>query len=308
MPYPNEHAARITDPDKYDDFVRVNDEFDKGIHAIYGILDSGKLELQAIRFDASKYTADEAKKWLKDHDIDYILFEPAKGDDKMNLDHPSDLDYKDYYGGLELCSDDGEPEGSFRGYGAYFNNTDAYGDIILPGAFTDSVKRHYNGQTVKMLWQHDYTAPIGRWKTISEDDKGLYVHGQLELEVQKAREAYVLLKSKAIDGLSIGFVTEDSEPRPKAPGRKLKKLDLWEVSLVTFPANKRAKVGRVKSITTIRDLEAALRDAGFSRKDAKAIAAHGFRGLQRDAEVDVAALDALGEALLEVRKVLRKDV
>jgi HK97 family phage prohead protease len=86
MPYPNEHAARLTDPDKYERFTRTNDKFKTGIHAIWGWL-KGKSELQAIRFDAKLYTPAEAKKWLKDHDFHYILFEEAtnKKNTDMNL-------------------------------------------------------------------------------------------------------------------------------------------------------------------------------------------------------------------------------
>jgi len=76
-PYPNEHAARINNPDKYVEFARDNDEFGSGIHVIYGILEDRSSEVQSIRFDSSKFTPDEAKAWLEEHDYNYIEFEEA---------------------------------------------------------------------------------------------------------------------------------------------------------------------------------------------------------------------------------------
>ena len=137
-----------------------------------------------------------------------------------------------------------------------------------------------------MLWQHDSAEPIGVYERVSEDDIGLWLEGRLLLDVEKGHEAYVLLKNRAISGLSIGFVplAWEWETRDNKRVRVLKDVDLWEVSLVTFPANPKASVDNVKSIQTVRDAEAVLRDAGLSKSDAGAVLAACKSALQRDAE------------------------
>ena len=84
MPFPNEHAARLKDPDRYVRFRREVDKFGPGIDAIWGIPRGGKVELQAVRFDAKRYAVAEAKAWLKDNNMRPILFEPASENDEMN--------------------------------------------------------------------------------------------------------------------------------------------------------------------------------------------------------------------------------
>lgn len=171
--------------------------------------------------------------------------------------------------------------GSIEGYGAVFGNVDSYGDIILPGAFA-SVGN--NGRKVKMLWQHDPSQPIGVWDEMREDARGLYVKGRILTNVEKGRDAVALMEAGAIDGLSIGYRTKDSEW--KDGNRYLKEVELWETSIVTFPSNEMA-LASVKSIETERDLERVLIDCGLSRKAAKAIASQGkgYLGL-RDADTE----------------------
>ena len=130
-----------------------------------------------------------------------------------------------------------------EGYASYFGLTDQGRDVVAPGAYAASLARlAANGGRVKMLWQHDAAMPIGVWDQVSEDAKGLYVKGRLLAGVAKAEEAASLLKAGAIDGLSIGYrtikATKDAEGR-----RHLLELDLWEVSLVTFPMLPEARVG-----------------------------------------------------------------
>lgn len=182
--------------------------------------------------------------------------------------------------------------GTFEGYGSIFGNTDSYGDVVEPGAFKDYLAKN-KPSSVKLLWQHNTDEPIGYYEEIYEDEKGLYVKGKLLIDdIARAREAYALLKVKAINGLSIGFtiMPGGAEWDDKRKVRKLTNLSLWEISVVTFPANARAKVANTKEfagqLTTIRDFENFLRDVGgFSKADATAIASHGFvKGLQRDAE------------------------
>jgi HK97 family phage prohead protease len=114
--------------------------------------------------------------------------------------------------------------------------------VVQKGAYGGSLARLAKlGSGVKMLWQHDPTRPIGVWDEVREDGRGLWVKGRLLLEVQAAREAHVLLQAGAIDGLSIGYRTLRSE---KAAGgqRLLHEIELWEVSLVTFPMLPEARV------------------------------------------------------------------
>lgn len=128
------------------------------------------------------------------------------------------------------------------GHASLFGAEDQGGDIVQRGAYAASLARLAKaGHGVKMLWQHDPTRPIGVWDEVREDDRGLFVRGRLLLEVQAAREAHVLLEAGAIDGLSIGYRTLRAE---KAAGgqRLLHEIELWEVSLVTFPMLPQARV------------------------------------------------------------------
>lgn len=167
--------------------------------------------------------------------------------------------------------------GVFEGYGSVFGVKDSYDEIVAPGAFAESLLMHKSGGTLPaLLWQHRGSEPIGIYTDMTEDNIGLKVTGQLAMKTVRGAEAYELLKMKAISGLSIGFATrEDSYDRVTGI-RTLKKLDLWEVSLVTFPANDAARVQGVKGIEEIenlRDAERHLRDSGMSRAEAVAFIA-----------------------------------
>ena len=146
--------------------------------------------------------------------------------------------------GLEIkaLSDDGVIEG----YGSVFGNVDHGGDKVMPGAFIEGLTAGKRaGRTVNMLWNHDPSQPIGVWEDLAEDAKGLWGKGRLVMEVPKAREAHALMKAGAISGLSIGYRTKSSEPDGAV--RLLKAVELYEISLVTFPMNERARVTSVKS-------------------------------------------------------------
>ncbi len=128
------------------------------------------------------------------------------------------------------------------GYASLFGAEDKGGDVVQKGAYIGSLNRlKKSGGKVKMLWQHDPMQPIGIWDEIREDKKGLYVSGRLLTEVQTGREASALLQAGAIDGLSIGYRTVRSEKTAKG-GRLLHEIELWEVSLVTFPMLPQARV------------------------------------------------------------------
>lgn len=130
-----------------------------------------------------------------------------------------------------------------EGYASLFGDVDRGGDIVQKGAYAGSLTRlAAEDRQVKMLWQHDPAQPIGVWDTVREDGKGLYVKGRLLESVERAREAAALIAAKAIDGLSIGYRTVKATKNTKGR-RLLQELELWEVSLVTFPMLPSARVG-----------------------------------------------------------------
>lgn len=215
---------------------------------------------------------------------------------------------------FEVKFADGAEVGTFSGYGAVFGNVDSYGDVIEKGAFRETLREAKKSkQWPSMLLQHggwgldaDSLMPVGVWTEMEEDDIGLRVEGRLA-DTTRGREAHTLLKMQprpALNGLSIGYVAKAWElgTKPDEPRRRLKKIDLFEVSLVTFPANPKARVGDVKSMT-IRDFEAALRDAlGLSAADAKRIAAGGFKALSESRDETEARL-AMAAHVERIRKL-----
>jgi len=176
---------------------------------------------------------------------------------------------------------------TFEGYGSVFGVLDSYADVVAPGAFKRSLKEHKAaGRMPALLWQHDPSAPIGVYDEMREDDHGLYVKGRLS-DTQLGREAYTLLKDGALSGLSIGFNTRKSKIDNETGIRTLTDVQLWETSLVTFPANEAARITGVKTdgvLPTEREFERWLRrEGGFTEAEAKAIIAKGYRQVRREA-------------------------
>jgi HK97 family phage prohead protease len=198
---------------------------------------------------------------------------------------------------------------SFSGYGAAFNNVDSYGDVIAPGAFAQFLSDMEAGKQPwpAMLSQHgamglttEDLTPIGAWTKIAEDGKGLLMDGDLA-KTQRGSEMHTLMSMKprpAIDGLSIGYIAKKYDPRtkPEDPRRTLREIVLVETSPVTFPANRNARVGSVKSfedLNSLSEIETYLREAGgFSRNEAKALIARIKSASPRDAADDMAQLTA----------------
>ena len=132
-------------------------------------------------------------------------------------------------------------EGEFEGYASLFDVPDLGRDVVMPGAFAESLARR-GVAAIRMLWQHDPAEPIGRWLSVDEDRRGLRVRGRLNSSVGRAREIAALLREGAIDGLSIGYRVVEAD-RDRARGlRRLIRIDLWEISLVTFPMLPGARV------------------------------------------------------------------
>ncbi len=182
-------------------------------------------------------------------------------------------------------------DGTFEGYASLFNREDLGHDVIQPGAFHDTLAGR-DANAIKMLFQHNPAEPIGVWEVVREDAKGLFVKGRLTLAVAKAREVLALMRAGALDGLSIGFKAVKARRDARSGVRRLEKVDLWEISVVTFPMLPGARVQAVKQrpfagrLPSERDFERWLtRDAGLTRTEARAVLRDGMKGLQalRDA-------------------------
>ena len=176
-------------------------------------------------------------------------------------------------------------DGTFEGYASLFHRRDMSGDMVMPGAFRASLAAR-GPAGIRMLFQHDPAQPIGVWDKLYEDARGLYARGRLTTEVSRAREVLALMRSGAIDGLSIGFRTVKSR-REGRNARALLEIDLWEISIVTFPMLPEARIGKVKALSfggatpTTREFERWLtQDAGFTRSEARALMRDGIKGLE----------------------------
>ncbi|MDA3537182.1 HK97 family phage prohead protease, partial [Acinetobacter baumannii] len=184
-----------------------------------------------------------------------------------------------------------QEDGFFSGYGAVFGNIDWYNDVILPGAFTASIaKWRAKNKMPPVLWNHNDSEPIGVYTNIYEDEKGLYVEGKLLIDdVPRAKSTHALLKAGAIDGLSIGYSTKKANQQTNGV-RELVEVDLSEISIVTQPANERSLITSVKSklddgeLPTLPEFEKFLRESGFSKNQATAIASKGLRSLLSESE------------------------
>jgi Escherichia/Staphylococcus phage prohead protease len=137
-------------------------------------------------------------------------------------------------------------DGTFEGYASLFDKEDLGHDIIAPGAFRDSL-RERGPAGIKMLFQHNPSEPLGVWVSLTEDARGLYARGRLMPEVARAREVLALMRVGALDGLSIGFRAVRARRDEKTGVRRLTRVDLWEISVVTFPLLPEARVAHVKS-------------------------------------------------------------
>lgn len=203
---------------------------------------------------------------------------------------------------FKFVEENGTAPGRFEGYGAVFDNLDDGGDVVMHGAFDATLAQAQAKKRMpKMLLNHGGMAPgmtstptdlvpVGKWSALQPDSNGLQSKGQLiNLDTETGKRIYGAMKEGELSDLSIGFTARKWQRGAKLgePKRRLKAVDLHEISVVTFPMNDRANITSVKSLAftayDMRDLEAALRDGGLSRGDSvKAVAA--FKSfLQRDA-------------------------
>lgn len=375
MPFPNEHSARVRNPEDFqkDSFRRIKlpkSEGGKGgVSVIIGRL-KGKTTTtaQAYRFPIKLYTAEEAKKWLKDNKIKFISFEPAepkkdgdeieeikdidlmeledleileefKGDDTIELkfigsdlkiikhadiaeikrrikdgdeikeikdegkseESNSDTEkkYMDFdFEIKELDSDSDSEYFTFKGYASTFNNKDQGNDIILPGAFEKTINKFMP----KLLWQHNTKEPLGIFTEIIEDEKGLYIEGKMpKADTFVKGRVIPQMKAGSINSMSIGFSLwgKDGDFDVENQGdcenrvRKIKRLTLWEISLVTIPMNPKAKITNYKnyadnnifelieSVKTIRDIDNLFNEFGFSTQETNTLISK-FKRITRD--------------------------
>jgi HK97 family phage prohead protease len=138
-----------------------------------------------------------------------------------------------------------DADGTVEGYASLFGEVDQARDMVMPGAFRETLRLR-GIRRVPMLFQHDPAEPVGVWLELREDQRGLFARGRLIPEVARGRELYALLRAGAIDGLSIGFRTVKGRVDPRSRIRKLDQIDLWEISVVTFPLLAGARVQAVK--------------------------------------------------------------
>lgn len=168
-------------------------------------------------------------------------------------------------------------KGVFSGYASKYNGTDSYGDTILPGAYAKVAAKAKN---IPIFLNHaSWEVPIGKYTKVEDRPNGLYVEGELTLSIQKAHEVYDALKAGSMSGLSVGIMlskkdydlVDDSDPWS---GRVIKNVsELREISVCTFPADSKARINAVKTdgVTTVREFESALRDAGLSKSQAQSL-------------------------------------
>lgn len=176
-------------------------------------------------------------------------------------------------------------KGRITGYGSVFGNIDSYHDIVEKGSCDKSLK---NKTELPLLWQHDPTTPLGVWNVFNSDEHGLFTEGVLLVdEVTKAREAYALAKCGAVKGLSIGYMVKDCvfEQVGDVCVRRIKEMELYEISLVTFPANEEAQIQSLKTnCFGIRNAEKCLIAGGFSKKQAKGILSVGYNQFMKNGD------------------------
>ncbi|WP_168378351.1 HK97 family phage prohead protease [Acinetobacter cumulans] len=197
-----------------------------------------------------------------------------------------------------------QEDGFFSGYGAVFGNVDWYNDVILPGAFAKSLEKWAEKNKMPpVLWNHNDGEPIGVYTSIYEDEKGLFVEGRLLIDdVPRAKSTHALLKAGAIDGLSIGYKTKKANQQTNGI-RELIELDLGEISIVTMPANEESLITSVKSkledgeLPTLPEFEKFLRESGFSKTQATAIAGKGLRHLLSESEDEKLQAKSISNAL-----------
>jgi HK97 family phage prohead protease len=209
---------------------------------------------------------------------------------------------------VDLALGEVETDGMFSGYASLFGRMDLGKDIVEPGAFVKSLRTRGTSR-IRMLFQHDPNQPIGAWTELKEDSRGLFVRGRLATGVEKAREVLSLMRSGALDGLSIGFRTVRAKKDTASGARRIVEADLWEISVVTFPMLPEARVQTVKGkrqLPTIREFECWLtRDAGLTRSEARAVIAKGFASLASARDAAPGTSESLAATIRQATRMIQ---
>jgi HK97 family phage prohead protease len=188
-----------------------------------------------------------------------------------------------------------DSEGIFKGYASTYD-LDRGGDIIVKGAFDNSLAT--NSAQVKILWQHKQDQPIGKPMLMRPDDKGLYVEGKVS-DTSLGRDAKTLMRDGVITSMSIGFITKEADYNSDGV-RLIKELELVEFSLVTYPMNEKAVITQVKNALDVRELEAILREAGYSKAQATKMASVSIKSL-READEESKSKAELNQLLSNLK-------
>ncbi|TPU67539.1 HK97 family phage prohead protease [Acinetobacter baumannii] len=204
-----------------------------------------------------------------------------------------------------------QEDGFFSGYLAVFNNIDSHGDVIRKGAFLKTIEEwNSKGKYPAIFWNHDPDEPIGVFTIMREDEKGLYVEGRLLIsDIVRAKSTYALMKVKAIDGMSIGYITIQATHDPQTMIRELLELELVEGSIVAFPSNPNSLISSVKSklqdgeLPSLPEFEKFLRESGFSKTQATVIASKGLRHLLSESEGENEKAKSISNALNILRGI-----
>ncbi|HAV3698637.1 TPA: HK97 family phage prohead protease [Acinetobacter baumannii] len=204
-----------------------------------------------------------------------------------------------------------QEDGFFSGYLAVFDNIDSHGDVIRKGAFLKTIEEwNSKGKYPAIFWNHDPDEPIGVFTLMREDEKGLYVEGRLLIsDIVRAKSTYALMKVKAIDGMSIGYITIQSTHDPQTMIRELLELELVEGSIVAFPSNPNSLISSVKSklqdgeLPSLPEFEKFLRESGFSKTQATVIASKGLRHLLSESEGENEKAKSISNALNILRGI-----
>jgi HK97 family phage prohead protease len=179
--------------------------------------------------------------------------------------------------------------GEIAGYASPWGVTDSYGTVFAKGAFSESLAEHSRENTSPvMLWAHNKSDLIGKWTSVREDDRGLFVEGKINLETTRGREAFSHLKAGDLSGLSVGVFLDRKAIKPNGDGTStIQKADLFEVSVVGVPANKRARITQVRSLQNKVELIELLRESGLPKAAAVRVAAAGWAGLANQGETEL---------------------
>ena len=206
---------------------------------------------------------------------------------------------------IELKAEAVQEDGFFSGYLSVFDNLDSHGDIVRKGAFAKSIGDWESKERFPAIfWDHNPSEPIGVFTALKEDEVGLHIEGKLLVsDVPRAKSTYALIKAKAIDGLSIGYITRKANKNIQTNVRELLELELIEGSVVAFPSNTQTLISDVKSkledgeLPSLPEFEKFLRESGFTKSQSVAIAGKGLRHLLSESEDEKVQAKSISNAL-----------